>query len=326
MRELYPEIEPVNTFHLDTGSVHSIYVEEAGNRAGIPVVFLHGGPGSGCNPNHRRYFDPERYHIIIFDQRGCNRSTPQGEVQENTTALILQDMESIRHHLNIDKWLLFGGSWGATLALLYAETHPDRVSGMVLRGAFLARQRDLDWFIRDGVNRFLPDEWIKLVEVVPEDKRQDLIAAFHEIMHGSDDPDRQKAARAWSSWCTRVVTWNLTAVQDTPSGENDSAAETRDNDQKTINEVRIETHYALNRYFIRENQILDDIGKLPEVPVHLVHGRQDITCLPQASWQLHQEIPASTLEILSGTGHLAGENAMINALVRATDKMAGKLA
>jgi len=317
MRELYPELEPYHSFQLATDSVHKVYVEEAGNKNGIPVIFLHGGPGSGCKPNHRCYFNPDIYRIVIFDQRGCNRSTPQGEIADNSTQLILKDMETLREKLHIDGWLLFGGSWGATLALLYAETFPQYVKGLILRGSFLARQQDLDWFIKDGANRLFPDEWQKLLEAIPGANQGDMITAFHAAVHGDKASVKLKAARAWSRWCTKIVSWNF-------AGESSSNGET-DND-KIINEVAIETHFAMNRYFISDNQILDEITKIPDVPVYIVHGRQDITCLMEASWKLHRGISHSTLEILPGAGHLAGESAMIDALVRATDKFAEILA
>lgn len=320
MRDLYPVIEPYHSFFLETESIHRIYVEESGNAQGNPVIFLHGGPGSGSNPNHRRYFNPEKYRIINFDQRGCNRSTPQGEVKDNTTDLILEDMESVRKQLEIERWVLFGGSWGSTLALLYAQKFPDKVSGMILRGSFLARQQDLDWFIRSGVNRFFPDAWNELIKVIPEEHRDDLISAFHHCVHDGDEKTRLDAARSWSNWCTKIVTWNLVKTGTANGTDSDKTVTSQEENDKVLNEVSIETHFALNRYFISENQILDNIHLLPNVPVHIIHGRQDITCLPESSWSLHQGIPASTLEFLPDAGHLAGEAKMIDALVSATDR------
>jgi proline iminopeptidase len=310
MRSLFPEIEAFSSTRLDTGNGHIIYVEQAGNPDGIPVVFLHGGPGSGCNPNHRRYFSPEKYQVIIFDQRGCNRSTPPGSVKNNTTQHLIRDIESIRKLLKIEKWLVFGGSWGATLGLLYAETHPERVTGMILRGVFLARQSDLDWFAKEGVNRVLPEHWEQFVRDIPQEERQDLIAAYHKRLADRNDVVREKFARLWSDWATRVVTWNLTEQKN----------ETEDI-RTTVNQVSIETHYAFHRYFIKENQILDNISKIPEVPVIIVHGRKDLTCTPESSWLLHKALTQSELLILPDAGHLAGEPAMVDALVNATDKM-----
>ncbi|MCG8379641.1 MAG: prolyl aminopeptidase, partial [Proteobacteria bacterium] len=292
LNSLYPKIEPFNTFFLETESIHQVYVEEVGNPGGLPVIFLHGGPGSGCNPDHRRYFDPDKYRIVIFDQRGCNRSTPQGDVRNNSTDFLLQDMENIRKQLDIKRWILFGGSWGATLSLLYAERYPQHVMGLILRGAFLARKRDLEWFIKDGVNRLLPDAWRDLNQVVPDSERHNLISSFHAMLRSKDHAVKLSAARHWSRWCTRIVTWNF--MQSDERG--DQTPPSDEANRRVINEVTIETHYALNHYFIRENQILDNIDKLPDVPVKIIHGRQDITCLPESSWQLHQLIQKSNLE------------------------------
>ena len=314
MHELFPEIETSASDQIDTGDGHVLYLEQAGNPAGIPVIFIHGGPGSGCNPNHRRYFNPDIYRIIIFDQRGCNRSTPQGCVENNTTPDLVQDLETIRAFLKIDQWLVFGGSWGATLGLLYAETHPEHVTGMILRGTFLARRVDLDWFTKNGANRLFPDQWEQFIDYIPPEERQDLVAAYHKRLTDKDEGIRQKFARSWSEWTTRVVTYNLT--------EQKNEAE----DISTlVNQVSIETHYAFNRYFIQENQILDNISQIPDVPMIIVHGRKDLTCILEASWSLHKALPAAELVIVPHAGHLAGEPAMIDALITATDKMTGLL-
>lgn len=311
MKELYPEIPCYKSHILRIGDIHKVYFEESGNPNGIPVVFLHGGPGSGCKENHRRYFNPHKYRIIIFDQRGCNRSSPQGCVNENTTLELLQDMEQIRTSLGIDKWVLFGGSWGATLSLLYAEAFPEQVSGLVLRGTFLARQRDLDWFAKDGANRIFPDYWEKFLKVVPVDKRHDLVNAYYEIIHNTkNDNEKLSYARAWSDWAGKVVTYTLPEAE---TGE--------ENIDKLLNQVSIETHYAFNRYFIAENQILDNISKIPDVPVKIIHGRRDLTCTLEASWLLYEALPDAGINIISDAGHLAGEPAMIDALVTATDEM-----
>ena len=310
MQILYPETEPFATSQLDTGDGHRIYLEQAGNPEGIPVIFLHGGPGSGCNPNHRRYFNPGKFHIIIFDQRGCNRSTPQGQIENNTTADLVQDMETIRGLLKIDKWLVFGGSWGATLGLLYAAAHPEHVSGMIVRGTFLARQADLDWFARGGVNRIFPDQWEQFTKNIPSGEQQDLVAAYHKRLTDNDERVRQNFARIWSEWATRIVTYNLTEQKN----------ETEDI-STLVNQVSIETHYAFNRYFIQENQILDNITKLPDVPIIIVHGRRDLTCTLEASWALHKALRKSELVIIPDAGHLAGEPAMTDALITATNKM-----
>ena len=314
MHSLFPEIEEFATNQVDAGDGHIIYVEQAGNPDGIPVIFLHGGPGSGCNPNHRRYFNPDKYHIVIFDQRGCNRSIPQGCVTNNTTHDLISDIERIRKFLKINKWLVFGGSWGATLGLLYAEAHPHHVSGMRLRGAFLARQSDLDWFAKRGASRIFPDYWEEFIKNIPPEERQDIISAYHQRLINKDDVIKEKFARLWSDWATRIVTWNLTEQKN----------ETEDI-RTTVNQVSIETHYAFNRYFIRENQILDEVSKIPDVPVVIIHGRKDLTCTLESSWSLHKLLAQSELVIVPDAGHLAGEPAMVDALISATDRMTSLL-
>jgi len=314
MRLLYPEIECNQKFTLSVAN-HIVYYEESGNPEGIPVIFLHGGPGSGSNENHRRYFDPKNYRIIIFDQRGCNRSSPQGSVENNTTQDLLQDIEQIRRELNINKWMVFGGSWGATLGLLYAENYPDRVSGMILRGTFLACQQDLKWFAQEGVNAIFPDYWQDFIRVIPENERNDLVSAFHQRLFGNDEKVKQDCARAWSKWAGKVVTYSLDEVDN-----EEEAIET------IVHEVSIETHYAKNSYFIKENQVLNNINKLPDVPLSIIHGRRDLTCTFNSSWNLHQALPNSELVVVANAGHLAGEPEMVDALVTATDKMVNLLA
>lgn len=314
MRQLYPEIHPFAVHRLSVGGGHDLYVEECGSPGGIPVVFLHGGPGSGCSENHRRYFDPSRYRVVLFDQRGCHRSTPRGGVTANTTADLLADMERIREQLQIGKWMIYGGSWGATLGLLYAQHRPDRITSMILRGVFLARTRDLAWFLGDGANRLFPDCWAEFVSCIPDGERGDLVSAYHRRIHGRDPAVRVQAARHWSNWGARVTTYLLPL----------SVAEVED-PEKILSEAGIETHYALSRYFIEEDQILRNIGRLPRVPARIIHGRRDLTCTLESSWALHQAIPGSLLNIVEQGGHLAGEPAMIDALVQATDAMADAL-
>lgn len=314
MKTLYPEIEPFNRDELAVDSRHTVYMEECGNPEGIPVLFLHGGPGSGSNENHRRYFNPEKYRVVLFDQRGCNRSGPRGETRNNTTQDLLSDIEVIRERLAIDRWLIFGGSWGSTLGLLYAQSHPDRVRGLILRGSFLARQEDLDWFVQSGANRFFPDAWEDFIQFLPEQERADPVSAYHRRVHGNDRNEQVAAARSWALWAGKVVTWTLPAYD---PGEEDT--------ERMIHEVAIETHYAGNRYFIEENRILDNMNRIPDVPVRLIHGRRDILCPLTSSWQLHRALPQSSLEIVREGGHLAGETPMVDALVSATDAMAEQL-
>ena len=312
MLELYPEIEASDSGFLETESEHVVYFEQAGNEKGIPVIFLHGGPGSGCNENHRRYFNPEKYRVILFDQRGCNRSKPNGFVENNTTQYILNDIESIRKKLNIDKWLLFGGSWGATLALLYAEQYPAYVSGIILRGTFLARQYDFDWFAKSGVNKIFPDYWEEFMSFFKQDEKNKPITTLHNKIFSDDKNIQIEAAKTWALWAGRVVTHSLV---------DNYLLEIEDED-KLISEVKIEMHYAKSKYFIKESQILDEISKVPDVPITIIHGRKDLTCLPESSWLIHKALPQSKLVLIKDAGHLAGEAAMIDALIIATDQMA----
>jgi proline iminopeptidase, Neisseria-type subfamily len=314
MKTLYPEIEPYARYRVSVSGSHVLYLEECGNTRGVPVVFLHGGPGSGCNENHRRYFHPRKYRLVIFDQRGCNRSTPRGSVEKNTTGDLLRDMERIRKHLGIEQWLIFGGSWGATLGLLYAEKYPERVLGLILRGVFLARKPDLSWYAGNGANRIFPDHWERFIEPVPVRERADFITAYHKRIFSRDATVRRRYAKAWSEWGTKVVTWNL-------GGHKQEITSSR----TVLHQARIESHYAFNHYFIRENQILNNISRLPKVPVTIIHGRRDLTCTLESSWSLHKALPHSELVIVPDAGHLAGEPTMVEALINATDKMATRL-
>lgn len=314
MRELYPEIDASKSYRLEVDPVHTLYVEETGNPRGIPAIFLHGGPGSGCNENHRRYFDQKKYRVVLFDQRGCHRSTPAGEIRHNSTPELLQDIERIREHLGIDQWLVFGGSWGATLGLLYAQSYPSRVLGMILRGTFLARQKDLDWFGKHGASMIFPDYWRDFTEIIPATERNDLISAYYTRVHGADRKARETAAMAWSKWAGRLVTYLLPGADYTP-GDVD----------KTVREVLIETHYARHRYFIAENRILDNVALLPSMPIRIIHGRRDLTCTLDASWSLHRALPDAELVIVREGGHLAGEPVMVDALVTATDEFVQRL-
>lgn len=320
MSDLYPEIEPFNHGNLEK-SPYSVYFEQVGNPAGIPVIFLHGGPGSGCNENHRRYFNPKKYRVVLFDQRGCNRSVPNGCVEENTTQEILNDIEAIRRQLGIDKWLLFGGSWGATLALLYAEQYSQNVSGIILRGAFLARQCDFDWFAKSGVNKIFPDYWQEFTSSFNEVEKEHFIKALYEKVTSDNKSIQLQAAKTWSLWAGRVVTHTIT----------DDYELEIESEEELINEVKIEMHFAINHYFIEENQILNNIANVPDVPVKIIHGRKDLTCLPESSWAIHQALnntknntnkANSKLVIVPEAGHLAGEPSMIDALISATDEMA----
>ena len=312
---LYPDLEPYAP-HVLEHEGQQLYVEESGNPQGVPVLFLHGGPGSSCKPYHRSLFDPGRYRIILSDQRGAGRSQPQGDLNANNTGALLRDMEFIRQSLAVERWLLFGGSWGATLALLYAQAHRDRVTGLILRGVFLARVEDLAWFVGgSGVRRIYPEAWEQLLATLPEAEQNEPLAALYRHLTGSDELAQRRAARAWDRWGAQVAL-----------GE---ACDPRAVDEHVpwaaVNQARIELHYAVNRYFIPENAILDAADRLAGLPCAIVHGRRDLVCPVEAAWQLHQALPGSTLTILPDAGHIAAGEAMLGALVEATDAMASRL-
>ena len=312
LKELYPEINKFNSFILKTNSNHNVYVEEVGNKSGKPILFLHGGPGSGCNENHRRYFNPKKYRIILFDQRGCNRSKPNGLHDDNTTDDILSDIEAIRQRLNIKKLILFGGSWGATLALLYAEHYPNQVSGIILRGTFLAREEDMSWFIENGANKIYPEYWKEFLSIFTEEEQKNLLdSMYSHIFSGSRDI-QLKAAKAWSLWAGRVVTHCL---------EGEYNLDDDEDEEKLINDVKIEIHYAKNNYFINENQIIKNIKIIDNLPIIIIHGKNDITCMPESSCLLKKLLPNSELILVPDAGHLAGEPAITDALIKATDNM-----
>lgn len=310
MKPLFPPLEPYVTYQLPVDSVHRVYVEECGNRLGLPVVFLHGGPASGCKPDHRRFFDPRKYRVILFDQRGAGRSTPKGEISVNTTQDLLRDMEFIRKKLGIDRWLVFGGSWGATLALLYAQSHLDRLCGLILRGTFLARGADLEWFLTRGVNRVYPEQWQRLNHCVPEPERGDLIAAFQRRLNGTDELAQRRVAREWEAW-GRLVSLGI----EFGSPESELVA------SDLIGQVRVEIHYAANSYFIKENQVIDDCINIRDIPIAVLHGRYDLVCPVEAAYTLHQALPGARLQVLPNSGHVARGEEMVDALVRATNEM-----
>ncbi len=315
MRSPYPATNPTRSEMLAVGDHgHKIYFEEGGDPAGVPVVFLHGGPGSGCKPGHRQFFAPDKYRSVLIDQRGAGKSTPFGGVDDNTTQALASDLERVREHLGIDRWVVFGGSWGAALALYDAQTFPNRVLGMVLRGTFLARRRDVDWFFCAGANRLLPRGWHEFEEVVG--KRENMIEHLYKTVFGDDRDAAEAVARAWARWSGEVVCYAI----DNLGGEGEEPMSTM------MAKTRIEFHYAYHDYFIAENQLLANVGLLPDVPISIVHGQRDLTCTPDAAWALHRALPNSTLKILRTAGHLSGESLMTDALLDAADDMLTKIA
>ena len=311
MKPLYPEIEPFHSFLLDTDGLHRVYVEQCGNPQGFPVIFLHGGPCSGCRPDHRRFFDPERYHIILMDQRGCGRSLPFGELQNNSTQDLIDDMERIRLRLQVERWFLFGGSWGGSLALLYAQQHRERVSGMVIRGVFLARSKDIDWFVKDGAGRIYPELWEALVASVPESGRIDLLAGLCDTIFGDDEVAKRRMTRAWMAWGGQTALGSGYQPNEEP----------RHITEKLVQQVRMEMHYAKNRYFVSENQILEHCDALQDVPTIIIHGRNDVVCPIESGYSLAKAIPKAKFIVLPNSGHVAHGEEMIAALVSATDNI-----
>ncbi|MES9831777.1 MAG: prolyl aminopeptidase [Candidatus Thiodiazotropha sp. DIVDIV] len=301
---------------------HQLYVEECGNKEGVPVIFLHGGPGSGCSPDHRRFFDPATYRVILFDQRGSGRSQPIGETSNNTTQDLVSDIEAIREHLEITNWLLFGGSWGATLSLAYALAYPARISGMILRGTFLARESDIEWFFF-GLKRLFPEAWNRLSRNIPNCRTSaDLIGWYYRAVHGDDENISLQAARSWSAWGNHMVHWHIARTKESSP---ERATEKNVQRERLLAKVKIETHYAYHRYFIDENELLYRIDSLPSIPVSIVHGNFDLTCTMESAWLLHQAIPDSRFIQLGQAGHLIEEPAMISALVEETDRFRATL-
>ncbi len=308
--ELYPSIEPYHEFQLKVDELHTVWIEECGNPHGLPVVFLHGGPGAACEAFQRRFFDPKYYRIILFDQRGCGRSTPHAELRNNTTQDLVADIERIRNYLNIEKWLVFGGSWGSTLALAYAQAHANHVTGLILRGVFLCRSRDIQWFYQDGASYIYPDLWQHYIQVIPEEERADLLTAFYKRLICDDEEIQIEAARAWSIW--EGSTSNLITK---PAVLNYFS-----NDAIALSLARIECHYFNNDSFLRKEQLLKDAYKLENIPGVIVHGRYDVVCPIEQAFALHQAWPSAEFIIAQQSGHSATEPEIVDALIRATQK------
>jgi proline iminopeptidase len=315
MKTLYPDISTTHTFFLNTDSQHTIYIEESGTKTGIPVIFLHGGPCSGTQPHHRRFFNSEKYRIILMDQRGCGLSLPYGELAHNTTENLIDDIELLRQHLSIEKWLLFGGSWGGTLALLYAQHYPKNVSAMILRGTFLARQQDLQWFIEGGVNHIYPEYWQNLVAEVPNDYQHNYLEGLWVALTAGDKLTQQRVAQSWMQWNAQIAL--ASAYQ--PNNVIEPITE------KMLKQVKMELHYAKNHYFINENKILADCPSLSAIPSIIIHGRYDLMCPMEGAMALHKALPHAKYTILPHSGHVAQGDEMIDALVTATDDMADLL-
>ncbi|MEP5631338.1 MAG: prolyl aminopeptidase [Tateyamaria sp.] len=310
---LYPPSDPYDQRMLDVGQGHRVYIEQCGNPSGIPVVICHGGPGGGCSPAMRRYFDPELYRIILFDQRGCGRSRPHASVTDNTTWHLVADMEAIRRTLNIDVWIVFGGSWGATLSLIYAETHPERVRNLVLRGVFLMTQRELDWFYGGGAGRFWPEVWARFESLVPENERGDLIGAYHRRLFSGDVALETRFARAWSSWENALASIHSNGAGGEAPGDYARAF------------ARLENHYFTNAGFLEfDGQIIANAGRIKHIPGTIVQGRYDMICPPESAYALAQAWPGGELKMVRDAGHALSEPGISAELVRTMDRIAGK--
>jgi proline iminopeptidase len=315
MSSLFPDIKPYGHRQLAVEPPHVLYVEECGTPEGIPVLFVHGGPGSGCTPKHRCFFDPMEYRIVLFDQRGCGRSTPHAELNGNNTDALIEDMEAIRKALGIERWLLFGGSWGSTLSLLYAQRYPERVLGLVLRGIFLCRRQDLLWFYQDGASHVFPDYWQSFVAPIAVAERGDMMRAYYKLLTGSNELARMGAAKAWSGWEAQCATLK----------PDNQLYEQFTDPRMALALARIEAHYFVNDAFLEPNQIIASAHKLTGIPGVIVHGRYDMVCPFDNAFALHEAWPESELQIIRDAGHSALEPGIAEALIRATNRFAREL-
>ena len=310
-RVFYPPIEPYSTGRLRVSAVHELYFEESGNPQGKPVVFLHGGPGFGTEPNHRRFFDPKAYRIVLVDQRGCGKSTPHASLEDNTTWHLVADLEALREHLKIDRWQVFGGSWGSTLALAYAETHPERVTELVLRGIFLVRKREIEWFYQRGASALFPDAWERYLEPIPEAERGDLLRAYHRRLTGNAHGEQLRAAKAWSIWegTTSCLFSNAALIEKTGG------------DAFALAFARIECHYFLHDAFVDEaRDLIRGVSHIRHIPATIVQGRYDVVCPMETAWELHRAWPEADLRVVPDAGHSATEPGNLHELVLATDR------
>lgn len=309
--ELYPEIEPLKSFYFRVSDIHELYVEEVGNPEGQPVLFLHGGPGAGFREKHRRIFDPKHFRIILFDQRGAGKSKPHADLRENTTWDLVSDIEKLRKHFGIEKWMVFGGSWGSTLALAYAETHPESVSHLVLRGIFLCRKAEIEWFYQRGAHWIYPEVWEKYLAPIPHEERGDLVKAFYRQLTSEDERVRLEAAKAWSGW--EGATVHLTPD---PATYLEFAS-----DQTAVSMARIECHYFIHGcWFRNDNQLIEDVHRIRHIPTVLVHGRYDVVCPVKNAFDLHAVWPESELKIVPDAGHAFDEPGILRELMAAVEK------
>ncbi len=313
MRDLYPAIEPYHQGKLKVSDLHTIHYEESGNPEGKPVIFLHGGPGGGITPRYRQYFDPQLWRIIIFDQRGCGQSTPYAELQENTTWDLVRDIEQLREHLKVTQWVVFGGSWGSTLALAYSQNHPDSCKGLILRGIFMLRPSEIRWFYQEGANHIYPDAWQEYLKPIPPEEQDDLVSAYYRRLTSKDRQVRLEAARAWSVWEASTSKLVPSAASKQYFGQPEFAEAF----------ARIECHYFVNQgFFDRENQLLANIDRIRHLPGVIVQGRYDVVCPMITAWELHQTWQEAELIVIDNAGHSMSEPGIKDALIRASDRFA----
>lgn len=315
LRSLYPASPPLCQHSLAVGDGHTLNVHEHGTTGGIPAVFLHGGPGAGCSSFQPRFFDPHQYRVVTFDQRGCGASTPHAELTANTTAHLLEDIERIREHLDIERWLVFGGSWGSALGLAYAQRHPERVLGLIVRGVFLCRPQDVAWFYQRGAGRIFPDYWQEFLTPIPSHEHDDLVAAYYSRLTGDDELARMAAAKAWSIWEGRTAT-----LRPNPNVVNHFA-----DPYVALSLARIECHYFMHGCFLEPDQLLRDAPRMAGIPGTIVQGRYDLVCPMEQAHALHQAWPDADYVVVADAGHSALEPGIVDALVRATDGMAKRL-
>ncbi len=311
MRELFPAIEPYDQGMLPVSPVHTLYYEQCGNPEGQPVVFLHGGPGGGIMPDYRRFFDPAAYRIILFDQRGSGNSTPHAGLEDNTTWHLVEDIETLREHCGVETWHVFGGSWGSTLALAYAETHPERVRSLTLRGIFLCRPEEIRWFYQEGTSYLFPDVWEEYEKVIPPEERGDFVSAYYRRLTGDDEVAKLDAARAWSVWegSTSKLLFDYAMIE---KFEDPAFA---------LAFARIECHYFMNNaFFPNENYLIENIGKIRHIPASIVQGRYDVVCPMTSAWELHRAWPEADFRVIPDAGHSATEPGIVDALVEATER------
>ncbi len=312
LRSFYPPIAAYESGMLDVGDGHQIYYERSGKPGGKPAVFLHGGPGGGFSDTHRQLFDPLVYDVLLFDQRGCGRSTPHAELEANTTWHLVADIERLRELVGAEQWLVFGGSWGSTLALAYAETHPERVSALILRGIYLLTKAEMDWYYQFGVSEMHPEKWERFIAPIPEAERGDMVSAYHRILTGDDVPAKLEAAKAWSIWEGETIT----LLPDT------QISTTFHDGHFALAFARIENHYFFHNGWMEEGQLLRDAGRLKGIPGTIVHGRYDMPCPARFAYALHQAWPEADFHLIEGAGHAYSEPGILDQLIRATDRFA----